>query len=366
MNAQPTPQHFFDLVAATREQCLANYRAAIAYLGKPAEVLIDAIGTAATGGKGTRAKLVWRAWQAYGADAAEGALSEAALAQVAASIELFHDSALVHDDLVDRSDTRRGRPALHCALATQAREEGWLGDPDQLGEALALLAGDAIMDASQRVFQDAVADVAPAVRAALTALHHTTRAEVLAGQFADVLGPQLTANPLPEAITGLAWDVIRAKTARYTVATPLAIGATAAGASQAEAAKVSAFGLPLGEAFQLQDDLAGALGNGDATGKPVGYDLRDGKHTVLVGLTIGRLPHAERAGFFATLHASATSDHKVGYLREAIERSGAADEVRRLVRSKTFEALAALAALDLEEAGKSVLRDAIVDIIPGA
>ncbi|MDR1798370.1 MAG: polyprenyl synthetase family protein [Bifidobacteriaceae bacterium] len=337
--------------------------------GQPAAILDQAIATAGQGGKSVRARLVWRGWEVGGAGTAPAALPQAATVQLAAAIELFHDAALVHDDIIDQADTRRGHPSVHAAIRQAAHDSAWRGDLDALSQHLAILAGDLVQLASSQALAAGLAQADPGRRAYISNLFHTTCTEVMLGQALDTAGPALPWDePIdPDRVIEAAWATIRAKTARYTVATPLAIGAAAAGLPPDICDALSDFGLPLGEAFQLRDDLEGALGDPDQAGKPVGQDLAEGKLTVLAGLTLSRLEGDARTAFWA--HLTGTDGQlpaaaRVAHLRQALDQAGAAAQVEALIRSKIGQALARLDLLPVADSARQTLRDTIVDVLP--
>ena len=199
-----------------------------------------------------RASFCW-----WGHHAVAAPADEQALVRACASLELLHASALVHDDLMDASDTRRGNPATHRAFESEHRATGWRGDAGQYGAAGAILLGDLLLSWSEELLRRCglpFAAVAPALE-----VFDLCRSEVIAGQFLDV-----SAQARGSADVDTAMTVLRYKSAKYSIERPLQIGAALAGASEATLAELSAFGLPLGEAFQLRDDLLGRLRRPDA------------------------------------------------------------------------------------------------------
>ena len=209
-----------------------------------------------------------------------------ALLRACASLELLHASALVHDDYMDASDVRRGRPATHRAFEQIHRERGWAASPEQYGASAAILLGDLLLSWSDELLRTCGL---PAERV-LEALGYfdLTRSEVVTGQFLDVSAQARGAADVDTAMT-----VLRYKSAKYSIERPLHIGAALAGASPEMITQLSRFGLPLGEAFQLRDDLLGVFGDPAVTGKPAGDDLIEGKRTVLVSLALDALPVAD-------------------------------------------------------------------------
>ena len=203
-----------------------------------------------------------------------------------ASLELLHASALVHDDYMDASDTRRGRPATHRGFAAEHRRDEWRGDPEQYGASAAILLGDLLLSWSDELLRRCglpLDRVVPALD-----VFDRCRTEVISGQFLDVSVQARGAADVDAAMT-----VLRYKSAKYSIERPLHIGATLAGGAAADLTVLSGFGLPLGEAFQLRDDLLGVYGDPSATGKPAGDDLIEGKRTVLVALALDGAPAAE-------------------------------------------------------------------------
>lgn len=315
----------------------------LAPLGADAERLVAAARTSVAGGKMFRASFCW-----WGHHAVAPPADEPALVRACASLELLHASALVHDDLMDASDTRRGNPATHRAFESEHRSAGWRGDPGPYGAAGAILLGDLLLSWSEELLRRCglpFAAVAPALE-----VFDLCRSEVIAGQFLDV-----SAQARGKADVDTAMTVLRYKSAKYSIERPLQIGAALAGASEATLAELSAFGLPLGEAFQLRDDLLGVFGDPDVTGKPAGDDLVEGKRTVLVALALDAAPPAATAELDAALGTPlSTSD--VERLRAIIDDSGAHAQVEAVIEQLGGLALAALDRADVDAEVREVLR----------
>ena len=237
-----------------------------------------------SGGKRFRAAFCWWGHQAVARSPAPA--DEPALLRACASLELLHASALVHDDYMDASDVRRGRPATHRAFEQLHRERGWSASPEQYGASAAILLGDLLLSWSDELLRTCGL---PAERV-IDALGYfdLTRSEVVTGQFLDV-----SAQARGSADVDTAMTVLRYKSAKYSIERPLHIGAALAGATPEQIGQLSRFGLPLGEAFQLRDDLLGVFGDPSVTGKPAGDDLIEGKRTVLVALALDALPTAD-------------------------------------------------------------------------
>jgi len=331
-------------VSATLAELVDEQGARLAPLGPDAERLVRSAREAVAGGKRFRASFCWWGYRAVQYDVAD----EHALLRAAASLELLHASALVHDDYMDASDTRRGRPATHRAFAEAHRAQGWRGDPDQYGAAAAILLGDLLLSWSDELLRRCGLphDV---VRDALE-VFDATRSEVIAGQFLDVSVQARGSSDVEQAMR-----VLRYKSAKYSVERPLHVGAALAGGGPEARAALSAFGLPIGEAFQLRDDLLGVFGDPEVTGKPAGDDLVEGKRTVLVALALQHSSDVDARTLDAAL-GTPLGEAEVAELRRLIEESGAAAEVEQRIRDLTDAALAALDAAPVSEGAREALR----------
>ena len=320
----------------------------LAPLGPDAERLLAEARASVSGGKRLRAAFCW-----WGHLAVADPADEDALARACASLELLHASALVHDDLMDASDTRRGRPATHRGFAAEHRAadggRGWRGDAEQYGAAAAILLGDLLLAWADELLRTCGLP-ADRVLAALDVLDHT-RTEVIAGQFLDV-----SVQARGRADVDAAMTVLRFKSAKYSIERPLHTGAALAGADEPTADALRAFGLPLGEAFQLRDDLLGVFGDPAQTGKPAGDDLVEGKRTVLVALALDAAPDDEARRLDAALGRPLTGD-EVDDLRAIITRCGAQQQVEEVIAALTDRALAVLDGADLRPDAVRTLRD---------
>jgi geranylgeranyl diphosphate synthase type I len=270
------------------------------------------------------------------------------------ALELVQACALVHDDLMDASELRRGQPTVHVRFAEAHRAGAWHGEPEQFGMAAAVLLGDLALAWADDMFADA--PLSDAMRRAAREPWLAMRAEMFAGQYLDVLA-QAEGDESEERALGVA----RLKTAAYTVERPMHLGAALAGADQDTIASVRTFGTDIGVAFQLRDDLLGVYGDTEVTGKPAGDDLREGKRTLLVSLG---LSYAERAGRHADadLLRAALGDPDltlatIDQVRELLVEVGAVDELERRIEKLTASGLAALDVAGLVEPGRTRLAD---------
>jgi geranylgeranyl diphosphate synthase type I len=313
-------------------------------LGEDAARLVEHARTSVSGGKRFRAAFCW-----WGHLAVAEPDDPEALLKACASLELLHASALVHDDVMDASDVRRGRPATHRAFEALHRERGWTASPTQYGAAAAILLGDLLLSWSDELLRTSGLP-APRVLDAL-GYFDLTRTEVVTGQFLDV-----SAQARGAADVDVAMTVLRYKSAKYSIERPLHIGAALAGAERRTLDELGRFGLPLGEAFQLRDDLLGVFGDPEVTGKPAGDDLSEGKRTVLVALALDGLGRSDRQQLDESLGRPLTTE-RVAELQALIDRSGAREQVEDVITALTERALTALDAADVRDEARAVLRD---------
>jgi len=311
--------------------------------GPPVGVLVDVALAAATGGKRLRAAYCVQGWRAAGGDPDDERITVAA-----AALEWLQASALVHDDLIDASDTRRGRPSVHRAFETEHRHAGWPGNGSGYGIGAAILVGDLMLSWTDEMFRSCGLP-AERVGAALPYLD-ACRTEVVAGQFLDVVAQASAETSLEVAMT-----VIRFKAAKYTVERPLHLGAVLAGADPALVESLTAIGLPAGEAFQLRDDVLGVFGDTAVTGKPAGDDLREGKRTVLLARAYAGADTAGRTVLDALVGDRELGDQQVAQLRTLIRATGALEHVEATIEALRAEAMAALAVAPVDDAARASL-----------
>ena len=311
---------------------LSERAAALAAVGDDLTPLSDAAASIVLeGGKRLRPMFAYWGWRSVRAEADD----DTPLITAAASLELLHACALVHDDVMDASATRRGRPSAHHAFAQLHHSAGWTGDAEVFGTAAAILLGDLLLAWADQLFTSAPLD--PADRGATRGVWDEMRQLVMAGQYLDVLvqarGDYSAADALRVAMF---------KTSKYTVEGPLHFGAAAGGAGEQTLAALSAYGLPLGEAFQLRDDVLGVFGDPDRTGKPAGDDLREGKRTLLVALAMEAADDAQASVLRAGLGNRDLGEPAIEALRSVIVDTGARDKVEHRIVERATEARAAL------------------------
>ncbi|MBV2365282.1 polyprenyl synthetase family protein [Streptomonospora nanhaiensis] len=303
-----------------------------------------------TGGKRLRPAFAWWGWRAAGG-AAGGPRARAAL-RAAAALELLHACALVQDDVMDGSALRRGRPALHAALAREHAERGWAGRAGRYGESVAVLAGDLALAWAEDLFTEAAAGLGAGRRARAPWRH--VRTELIAGQFLD-----LRAQASGDTAPATALRVDRLKTAAYSVERPLHLGAALAGADDGLVRALRGYGTAIGTAFQLRDDLLGVYGDPAATGKPVGDDIREGKPTLLWSAGLRRA--RERGGAAERTLRTASGDPAltpsgVRGLGALLEDLGARAEVESRIARLLRTGLAHIADTPMPGPARAALR----------
>lgn len=317
---------------------ISRQRQVLAPVGPSTDLLVDAAADLLCGGKRMRAAFFYWGYRAAGGDDSD------ALITAATSMEMFQAAALVHDDVMDDSDTRRGQPSVHRRLATVHQDNGWAGDSDRFGAAAAVLTGDLCLTWTDEVY---ATSGLPAAELARGRKHFDDmRNQLMGGQFLDVLEAALDweGADTSERIAR-ARHVARVKSARYTVEQPLLIGAACAGADPELLSALAGYGLPLGEAFQQRDDLLGVFGDPVATGKPAGDDLREGKRTVLIAHVLDGLATrdaSEVTRFEHLLGQPDLADEDVAWMRSALLEVGAVEQVETLITELADEAAAAL------------------------
>ena len=308
----------------TLVEFVERQRGLFAAMGPDVDDLADAAASFVAGGKRLRPQFCFAGWLVAG-----GRADDPAIVPAAAALEWLQGSALVHDDLMDGSDTRRGRPSVHREFEARHRDGRREGDAAGFGESVAVLLGDLMLSWCDEMFRSSALPTVPAALAFLD----LCKTEVVAGQFLDVVGQTRATLSVAEAMR-----VVRFKSAKYTVERPLHMGAALAGAGHDLITSLSDVALPLGEAFQLRDDVLGVFGDPAVTGKPAGDDLREGKRTVLVARTHELTDDAGRALLAEGL---GTAD-AVAALTDLIRASGAWDAVEADIARLEAEADAAI------------------------
>jgi geranylgeranyl diphosphate synthase, type I len=285
------------------------------------------------------------------------------LLAAAGSLDVLHVSALIHDDLMDSSDLRRGRPAAHRQFEALHANAGWLGDSAAFGRAGAILLGDLLVMWSAQMLHGAGVEQSALERA--LPIVEAMRTEVTCGQYLDMVAQ---AHPLRKRAPAsgslrptieLALDdasrVVEYKAARYTVQRPCQMGAAIGGGDDELYFALGAYGSPLGRAFQFRDDLLGVFGDPKVTGKPAGDDLREGKRTVLVAHAYAHAGDAGQKLLLQRLGDPGLDEAGISGLQQVIVESGAREAVESMINEYHERALKALHDTEISEEGRSGL-----------
>lgn len=347
---------FRDRVGQVLEDFLGRQRPVLDAISAELLPWLDAIGALLAGGKRLRPAFCFWGWRAAGgADCPQ-------IIAAASALELLHGSALVHDDVMDASDTRRGSPAVHRRFAARHEAGGWRGSADAFGMGAAILIGDLLQSWTDELLHDSGL---PA-----TALLHgrpvldAMRTEVIAGQYLDLLSQAAGDDGVDSALR-----VVSYKSAKYTIERPLHLGVALASATadpdlvmlrrseQAIADACTAYGIPLGIAFQLRDDVLGLFGDPAETGKPVSDDLREGKRTVLIAMARRRASAAQAEVLDRYLGNAAVDEAGAAAVREVIVDTGALAECEEMIDRNVTAAIGALASAQMAGLAKEALAE---------
>jgi geranylgeranyl diphosphate synthase type I len=325
-----------DRIACLLDHELERWAAADPGLTEPLAALRELV---LAGGKRLRPAFCHWAFVGAGGDP-----DDALAVDAGAALEMLHTFALIHDDIMDGSSTRRGTDTIHVLFEQRHALSGWRGEGRRFGEGVAILVGDLAFVYADHLMAPAPADA--------VAVFTELRVEVNVGQYLDLVGAARGRVGRDEARR-----IARFKSGKYTVERPLHLGVALAGRLDDLAVPFSRFGLPLGEAFQLRDDLLGVFGDATVTGKPVGEDLREGKPTILHALAVERAGRAA-ARVLERYGAPDLDDPEIVALQEVLVETGAVDRVERAIDDLVADALAAL-----EEAAVTVdAREALAEL----
>jgi geranylgeranyl diphosphate synthase type I len=336
----PVPTSLSTVSAAVEERLAALFAEERARWGALDPVLLEPLDSLATfvlsGGK--RLRPAFCHWGFVGAG---GDPTDPAIVDAGAAFELLQAFALVHDDVMDGSDVRRGARTAHLAHGDRHQRAEWRGEERRFGEGVAILLGDLAHVYADRLVPRAHPDV--------QTVWDELRTELNVGQYLDLVG---TASG--DVDLAAARRIARYKSGKYTIERPLHLGAALAGRFGTLAGPLSAYGDPLGEAFQLRDDLLGAFGQAAVTGKPVGDDLREGKPTPLLTLALAAAD-PRQASVLALVGDPALDDDEVARIQQVLRDTGAVAQVEATIGELTEAALTALGAIDLTEEARAEL-----------
>ncbi|HET9225846.1 MAG TPA: polyprenyl synthetase family protein [Thermoanaerobaculia bacterium] len=310
--------------------------------------LIDGVGQLVVqGGKRVRPALVYHAYRACGGS------SDAEVLPLALSTELLHTYLLIHDDIMDHAEVRRGLPAAHVRFRNAHRQRGFHGDARDFGHSVAILLGDLAHTWAVELASNAsnTAVNRPELARCFAAMSE----EVIGGQYLELLVAQRRAAKEEELTR-----VLRLKSGRYTAERPVQLGAILAGASRETIAGLSSYGSAVGEAFQLQDDLLGMFGKAETVGKPVGDDLREGKFTFLIHHALSAATPGQREILEEALGDPGVTPEEVEQVQNILQETGARARVEAMIEERLLAARQALDGLgDLRQEGRLFLEGLI-------
>ena len=347
----PSAAELAGSVTEQLRQYLAERRAGAAYIGADYDELIAVLEDfVLRGGKRVRPAFAYWGYRAVAADP-DGPVGDEIL-RLFAALELLHGCALVHDDVIDDSATRRGMPTAHVHFAHLHRKHGWRGSPDKFGHSAAILLGDLSLVWADDIV--AGVDLPGDGRDRVQRVWSDIRTEVLGGQYLDIVAESSGAQSIESAM-----NVNTYKTASYTVSRPLQLGAAAAADRPDVQTLFHDVGTDLGVAFQLRDDVLGVFGDPAVTGKPSGDDLRSGKRTVLLAEAVDLADKSDPAAaeLLRTAVGTELSDDQVRELCEAIVSVGALAAVEEHIGTLTHRALSLLEEAPINDPAKTGLAE---------
>jgi geranylgeranyl diphosphate synthase type I len=262
-----------------------------------------------------------------------------------AAFELMHAFALFHDDVMDDADSRRGQPTTHTVAAAEHAQNGWAGESRRFGEGVAILVGDLAFVYADQLLEGATLEA--------SRIWNELRVELNIGQYLDILGGVSRTRDVAKSER-----ICRYKSGKYTIERPLHLGAVLAAPERADELlpHLSNYGLPLGDAFQMRDDVMGAFGDEAVTGKPVGGDLLEGKPTPLLARATRRANDAQRR----VLELVGDPDldaNAVAKIQQVIIDTGGLDELEAHISALTEAAVTSLDTAPITQVAKTELSE---------
>lgn len=344
----PLNQDLLSAISETIDGFLSRQEGMLAEIGSAD--LLPIARQAVTGGKRLRPAFCYWAYIAATGKPAD----PQPLLDVASSLDLLHASALVHDDLIDAADTRRGLPAAHKQFEALHRERGGRASSGEFGTSSAILLGDLLLMWSIEMVDQSGAPGLDRARPHLSAM----RSEVTAGQFLDVSAQYGVTGAITFADQlDVARRVLEYKSASYSIRRPTLIGAAMGGADEQLMSALARFGSVIGRAFQLRDDMLGVYGDPAVTGKPHGGDIHEGKRTVLVLTALANGSEAEAHELDELLGSNGLTDADIRRAAEIIESTGARAHVEHLIDESMGEALSILDTVEMTDVGRTALAE---------
>lgn len=321
--------NFRDRVQGVLDDFVSRHEDVLGSISPDTMALASSLSTLLSGGKRLRAAFAYWGYRSTGAPDSD------LIIRAASSLEFLQACALIHDDVMDGSDMRRGNLAVHKQFEKLHLDSQWQGSSVDFGAGSAILVGDLALSWADELL--ATSGLTPHAWQSAKAIYDTMRTELMAGQYLDLLEQSRRGTNVAAAR-----NVIRFKSAKYTIERPLHMGAAMAQADDKHQLILSNFGLALGEAFQLRDDLLGVFGDSETTGKPSGDDLREGKQTVLIASAIEVCGPVERDFITKHLGSAHMSEDTIAKFQEILSSSGAVDRMENEIEELTTRALTAI------------------------
>lgn len=351
---------FSDAVSAEIKATLGRNRFQLNEISEDSLELQNATEDILENGKRLRSRLSywgWRAanWHSEPTRDFSGEAADKPIVALGAALEIFHTALLVHDDIIDNSDSRRGKPSAHRRFATLHADRQWEGIDKDFGTASAILLGDILLSLADDGFLDCAMNLTGESQSNFRRELRNMRTSVSVGQYLDLLdGNAWRAIPISESLER-AKKVAVYKTAKYSVEHPLVLGAILGSAPAETVSALRAFALPLGFAFQLRDDLLGVFGDENQTGKPSGGDLIEGKRTVLLAIARSQADKSTLAVLDDLIGDPDLGEDQIQMLRATLLEIGAVNAVEDLIEKSRQRALAVLAEMGLDGTIESAL-----------
>ncbi len=296
-----------------------------------------------SGGKRLRAAFCY--WSYLGSGGTDGE----EIIKAASSLEFLQACALIHDDVMDASDTRRGKPSIHKKFEQMHSKNNWLGESKQFGLGGAILLGDLVLSWADELLMDSGIEPISLLRG--KKIYDLMRTELMAGQYLDIFEQSRGGGSLENA-----FNVIKYKSAKYTIERPLHLGCALATDDKNLMNTFSEYGLPLGEAFQLRDDVLGVFGDPEETGKPAGDDLREGKRTVLIEMTFANA-NSSQLTKLEELFGKEVSAEEVSVLRDIVTETKALEHVENLIKTRLEQSMQAISMANITIPAKEALSE---------
>ena len=358
---------FVESVAERLREVVERAHRELPEIADDADALTTVAESFLTGGKRFRARLAYwgsRAGTTFGDLSADPDSPEALdrVVSLATGLELFHAAALVHDDIIDKSDTRRGTTSAHRQFERHHVEGRFQGDADHYGKSSAILLGDLLLSWADDQFLGAALSVDAQSAQTFRSELRTMRSDVTAGQFLDNHDSVAWRNIDDANAIERAQRVVIYKSAKYSVEAPLVLGAIVGGAPSSLISALRGFALPLGFAFQLRDDLLGVFGDEETTGKPAGDDLREGKRTVLLAIARQNADRGTVTVFDELIGDPRLEPAQIDMLRATLIATGAVQQIEDLIATSRDRSLRSLAEMGVDSSVEHELRS-LVDAI---